>query len=782
MIPLLRQFKQTKSRFFIRVGKLTLLNFAFLLAACSEQPAMEQAAVDNDLTIAQAESTVTTIKNEVQLRFTSHGIPHVKAESWEGLGYGFAHAVATNTVCVLAKELITVRGEKAKYFGDSERNINGDAFHKALLHPGKIDEYLASSSQDNKEMDKGYAAGYNNFLEVKKGQLPASCNGADWVKPIDVNDLAKLALGSGIRYGLGRVTAEIATAAPGMELASLDTMDLFVDPDMVGSNALAFGSELTENGRGVLLGNPHYPWHGASRFHMAHLTLPGEMDVMGVGLISTQRIAIGFTEKVAWTHTVSTALRFTMFRLDLVAGDSLSYRLGDEVRAIEPINVDVETENGLVNRTVYMTHLGPVVVSKTTPWSDRYVYVMRDVNYENYRSGDQYRAMQNAQNVSELRDALGQYQAAAFVNTIAADSSGGALYADMSAIPNVSAELIERCEVGQEGAGGRRAITLNGSDPSCDWQVDPSAAHPGLMPPTQQPSLITENYVSNMNDSYWLSNPENRLEGYSPIIGNEQSSRSLRTRAGLKFVGELLKTGDKFSQQSVEDLLFSHRHYGAELFLDDVLTVCKAQTDTQVSEACEVLSQWDRRQDIDSVGAHIFNEFWTAAKGLNQHYAVPFDLDDPINTPRGLTLENPATLELVAGALSTAVESLNELDIPIDAKWGDVQFAVRNGEKIGIPGGSGRAGMFSVITAPLNEESRGYSPITHGNSYIQTVTWNDDGTPNAEAVLTYSQSPEPDSPHYSDLTKLYSNSEWIKLPFTESEIEQDLVSEQILRF
>ena len=109
----------------------------------------------------------------------------------------------------------------------------------------------------------------------------------------------------------------------------------------------------------------------------------------------------------------------------------------------------------------------------------------------------------------------------------------------------------------------------------------------------------------------------------------------------------------------------------------------------------------------------------------------------------------------MSSALNTAVEKLNALDIPMNAEWGDVQFAVRNGEKIGIPGGSGRAGMFSVITSALNDEAKGYSPITHGNSYIQTVTWNDDGTPNAEVVLTYSQSPEPDSPHYSDQAAFY---------------------------
>ncbi|MFK7863726.1 MAG: penicillin acylase family protein [Pseudohongiellaceae bacterium] len=773
-----------KTRIFPNSIKSVLfLGGALSLAACTgEAPTETAAQSSSEAETQQQAAAITSPKEQVQLRWTSHGIPHVKADSWEGLGFGFAHAVASNAVCVLARELVTVTGERAKYFGASDRNVNSDAFHKALLHSDKVNDYLTSGSEDNNKMDAGYVAGYNDYIEVNRDQLPASCANQPWIKPIDVQDLAKLSIGVGIRYGLGRVTSEIATATPGRELAALGPLDLFVDPNVIGSNALAIGSDLSDNGSGILLGNPHYPWAGASRFHMAHLTLPGEVDVMGAGLISSPRIAIGFTDKVAWTHTVSTALRFTMFRLDLVPGDPMTYRLGDETRAIEAIDVAVETDTGSVNRTVYMTHLGPVVVSENTPWSDQYVYAMRDVNYENYRTGDQYKAMPKSQNVEELRDALGKYQAAAFVNTIAADSSGGALYADMSAIPNVSAELIGRCEVGQEGSGGRRAITLNGSDPSCDWQEDPAAAFPGLMPPTQQPSLITKNYVSNMNDSYWLSNPDDRLEGFSPIIGNERSARSLRTRAGLKFVDEALDSGQTFSQQSVEDLLFNHRHYGAELFLDDILSVCPSIESEQAEEACSVLRQWDRRQDIDSIGAHIFNEFWTAARGISAHYKIPFDLNDPINTPRGLTLEEPETVEFIAEAMSKALENLAALDIPLSAKWGDVQFAERNGDKIGIPGGNGRAGMFSVITSQLNEQSGGYSPITHGNSYIQAVTWNEDGSPNAEAILTYSQSPEPDSPFYSDLTKLYSKSQWIKLPFTEEEIRADLVSEQTLTF
>ncbi len=717
-----------------------------------------------------------SIRETVDVRWTEHGIPHITAQTWEGLGFGFAHSVAQNGVCVLAKELVTVNGELAKYFGAENGNVNSDAFHRALLNDAKIDEYLAASSADSNAMDSGYARGYNRYIDTHADQLPASCAGAEWVKPIDERDLARLAIGVGIRYGLGRVTDQIATAAPNQAIASLKPIDLSLDVEKIGSNAYAFGSELTDTGRGILLGNPHYPWQGPSRFHMAHLTLPGEIDFMGVGLIATPRLAIGFNETIAWSHTVSTALRFTFFRLDLVPGNPMAYLVGDQERSIEAIEVAVETATGIENRTVYLTHLGPVVAGPSTPWSDQHVYVMRDVNYENYRTGDQYAAMQRSTNVTQLKQALADHQGAAFVNTIAADKAGGALYADMSAIPNVSVDLIARCAVDQ--SAGARITTLNGSDPSCDWQIDDSAAAPGLMPPSQQPSLITTTYAGNSNDSYWLSNPAMRLEGYSPIIGDENAQRTLRTRSGLKFVEEVLSTGEKFDQATVENLLFSHRHYGAELFLDEVLEVCA--DDPTLAEACAVLAHWDRRQTVESRGAHIFNEFFAETNQLSAHYAVPFNNADPVHTPRGLTIDEAATRDAILAALHVAVDRITDAGIALDARWGDVQFEIRNGEKIGIPGGDGRAGMFSVISARFDGDNGGYTPIVTGNSYIQSVTWNEDGSPSARAILTYSQSPEPDSPYYADQTKIYSQSQWIDMPFTEEQIAAKLVREETL--
>lgn len=738
-----------------------LVILLFLVVSCS--PGEESAQVE---------------KYDTTIRWTSYGIPHIKADDWGSLGFGFSYAVATDAVCVLAEEVVTVNGERSKYFGDKdEANINRDAFHKALLNEESIAHHQKRSDEKSEQMLDGYVAGYNHYLDAHAGKLPEKCNGKPWVRPITREDVTKIAIGVGIRYGLGRVTREIVNAKPQLDAASLQPLpQLIPDASVIGSNAYGIGGNLTENGRAILLGNPHYPWSGPSRFHMAHITIPGEVDIMGVGLYTTTRVALGFTRHIAWTHTVSTALRFTFYQLDLKPGNPMAYEYGGETREITSVKVVVEKlEDGElvpVEKNIFLSHFGPIVQSAEFPWDSQHAYAIRDVNYENNRSTLQYADMARSTSVDELLKALERHQGVAFVNTIAVDKHGAAFYGDLSAVPNVDSEMLKRCKREIEGTLSQRLVILNGSDPSCEWGNDERAAAPGIIPPDRQPSLITRDYVTNSNDSHWLSNPNERLEGYSPIIGNESGPRSLRTRAGLVFIQEILDKQRKFSPGIVQDIMFNHRNYGAEVFLDDVLKVCNE--DEVLIEACEILGKWDRRQDVSSRGAQIYTEFWRKVSSTPDLYRTPFDANDPVNTPAGINVEDPDIARAVVAALVDAVKLLKEMEIPLDAPWGEVHFAQRNGEKIGIPGGIGGMGMFSNIYAPLKKG--GYTPIVAGNSFIQVVTWNDEGDPLAKGILTYSQSEEPESPHYSDQTRLYSRSEWIDLPFTEEDINADLKS------
>ena len=39
--------------------------------------------------------------------------------------------------------------------------------------------------------------------------------------------------------------------------------------------------------------------------------------------------------------------------------------------------------------------------------------------------------------------------------------------------------------------------------------------------------------------------------------------------------------------------------------------------------------------------------------------------------------------------------------------------------------------------------------------------------------MTYSESTDPENPHYADMTRLFSQSGWVKLPFKEGDIRRD---------
>src|SRR6184192_3158021 len=93
----------------------------------------------------------------------------------------------------------------------------------------------------------------------------------------------------------------------------------------IGSNAVALGGAATKNGSGLMLGNPHFPWDGTERFYEAHATIPGKVNVIGGSLFGVPAVLIGHTSGLAWSHTVSTAFRFTPYELKLVPGSPTSY-------------------------------------------------------------------------------------------------------------------------------------------------------------------------------------------------------------------------------------------------------------------------------------------------------------------------------------------------------------------------------------------------------------------------------------------------------------------------
>src|SRR5689334_13054688 len=71
---------------------------------------------------------------QVVLRRTAHGIPHVLARDYGGLGYGAGYAYAQDNLCALADDILTVSGQRSRWFGpdaltaDQVDNLDSDVY------------------------------------------------------------------------------------------------------------------------------------------------------------------------------------------------------------------------------------------------------------------------------------------------------------------------------------------------------------------------------------------------------------------------------------------------------------------------------------------------------------------------------------------------------------------------------------------------------------------------------------------------------------------------------
>jgi acyl-homoserine-lactone acylase len=760
------------------------------------------------------------------IRRDPHGIPSISGRNFADVGFGYGYAIAEDNICELAESYATVRAERSRYTGQgvqgtfgpdgsyqqrgngfAANNLNSDFFYQRIIDNGVVENLLdrpppAGPVPEIRDGVRGYVAGYNKYLaDTGVANLPdPRCRGAEWVKPITEMDAYRrfyqLALLASATVAIDGIASEKTPGGISLPLNAAafaqDLQERLRPP--IGSNAIALGSEATANGKGMLLGNPHFPWDGPERFYQSHLAIPGQLNVAGGSLYGVPLILIGHTDKLAWSHTVSTAYRFTPFQEVVNPLKPTQYLYDGAWRNMteDRVTVMVNAGNGLEprTRTLYSTHHGPVIDSLAgipLPWTPVTAFTMGDVNAANFRYLNHFFFTNKAQSVAELDEIERKYEGIPWVNTIAADSSGKAYYADIGAIPNVSNGKAQTCNtvIGAATFTLLGLPILDGSRSDCEWGDDPDAAAPGIFGPSHLPSLTRDDYVTNSNDSYWLSNPDQPLEGYARIIGDERTPRTLRTRLGLRIVQQRLDgsdglSGRLFTRQQLQDAVFNNRQMAGELWRDQLVSLCESAPGgyllgssgpVDVSAACPVLAGWDLHDDLGSNGAILFRRFATRALaspgglpispplGDLTVFSTPFDVNDPVNTPSGLQTASPK----VQQSLADAVSDLRNAGIPLDAPLRGYQYERRGDERIPIHGGPGDPnGDFNAINVNWsgNPAEPGYPNVPHGSSFVMVTSFTS-GCPDDRSILTYSQSENPNSPYYADQTRMFSNKEWV---------------------
>ena len=828
-----------------------------LVAGCTDSEESSGAETDDGaVTIATGPEGYGAI-----IRRTSDGVPHVYAEDLAGVTFGQGWASAEDHPCDLVDQIIEVQSERAATFGPGEEDEHLDSdFGWAALGLVEIaaDDWVDVEG-DERTLMEAFAAGWNaSFEEQGADGIDDWCTGADWLRPVTPQEVytysrAVTLLASGARLvgfiagaqppetpaddasapGGGTDDATTEEASAGESAAAVPGPGDPSGPAPLASNAWAIGSERSEDGGAMLIGNPHFPWTGELRFSEVQLTTEEGLDVYGAQLLGLPGVGLGFTQGVAWSHTVSAGKRFTAYTMELTPGDPTSYQMDGESVAMESrdITVGVLGDDGEVSeqtRTYWSTEFGPVLDFPGVGWTDAQTVSYRDANLDNDRLGTQYLAMNRANSISELQAAQQEYQGIPLFNTIAAGADGSVWYADTAAAPNLSPEAVaayeERLEAGglTALAADSGAVLLEGNTARDRWVEDPEAPWPGVLPWSALPQLERDDYVVNANDSYWVTNADALFDDeYSPLQGEFGTARSVRTLENLSIVaglGDDAVLGDppagddgKFSFDELMDAALRDSAYTEQQWRPGVLDRCAtidapvtsaelvdedgavvvAPTPVDLSEACEVLEAWDGRYDIDSRGPAVWREFVEQVEP-DELWSQPFDPERPATTPAGLVDPPTEGPDPVMVALASSVALLQSQEISLDVPLGEVQWDARvPDQRLPVPGGLGGEGISNVVSrgsgaASTTQEqpetpenlvdgstltSEGY-PIAYGTSFLLAVHFTDDG-PDARTILTYGQVGDPELPAFISGMKAFAAKDWKTVRFTQEDILAD---------
>jgi acyl-homoserine-lactone acylase len=757
------------------------------------------------------------------IRRTSHGVPHVLATSLGNVTFGQGYAFAQDRFCDLADQIVKVRGERSRWYGPGAGDLNlaSDFGYKALGLVQLAQAQETRLTAEEREILSGYVAGFNAFLAATgASRVPGWCRGAPWIAPITTvdllayqRDLALLASGNPLVPLIAAASPPGTTALsipPAAAAGALEQIDQQQSGKAgLGSNGWAIGADRSVHGKGMLVANPHFPWQGELKFWESHLTVPNKLNVYGGSLAGLPGVQIGFTDKVAWTHTVAAGSRFTYYYVDLVPGSPTTYLIDGVPEAMtgKQVTVLVGTGSGApvpVTRTMWSTRYGPVLdlsfVDPSFGWTQTQAMTYHDANIDNDRMLRQWFNFARAQDAAGVRDAISRDQGIPWVNTIVSDAKGNAFYTDSAQTPALRQSSIEEWAAHPLGA-------LNGSDSSNAWLARPGARSAGLIPFAEQPQAARRDYLFNSNDSHWVPHGTQRLTGFSPLQGPEETPLSVRTRQNLRLInGREPGTVDsrgRFTVAGLGNAILSGSNYTADELAAATVTACRARgaqpvtVDGQAVDlrpGCDVLAAWDKRFETTSRGAVLWRETVFSVTGgsvtaLNEAgplFGVAFSAANPANTPSGAPTDPTALLD----GLARAMVRMRSLGFALNVRMDAVQYTLKGTDRIPVPGSTedvGIANMAEYSPVPgtslepvfdagtpvpgTDLTSRGYV-INYGTSFLLTIGYTAQGL-DAKCILTFSESTDPASPTFADQTRLYAQKKLRDCKWTESQIAQD---------
>src|SRR5262249_34474180 len=159
----------------------------------------------------------------------------------------------------------------------------------------------------------------------------------------------------------------------------------------------------------------------------------------------------------------------------------------------------------------------------------------------------------------------------------------------------------------------------------------------------------------------------------------------------------------KFTLDELAASALSNRSLSAELARGELVKRCQATPSVTLDgpapetidlrQACKILSAWDGRYEVNSVGPVLWREFITQYDSAELQkdgalFQQAFNPADPVGTPNTLAPDKAGEPQSLL-KLARAAQLLTQAGVALDTPLGKVQFSDRNGGRIPIHGGEG---------------------------------------------------------------------------------------------
>jgi len=668
---------------------------------------------------------------ETEILWDGWGVPHVFAQSLEGMFHAFGWAQMTLHGDMLLRNYGTARGRAAEYWG--EEMLESDRRVYTLRIPERAEAWAAQQSPRMRAWLEAFVAGINAYAEQHPENLDDSL---EQVLPVTVVDV----------FAHQQLTGTLPFAF------GLAARDIHAWRER-GSNTWVLAGSRTASGHPMLLLNGHVPWNDSAFRQMeVHLQCP-EVSIYGTVVSAGSPIVPGgFTDHHAVGGTVNTLDNMDLYELKLAEG---GYRWDGSIRAFDVASHTVkvrQADGSLRDETLesrWSVH-GPVLAEK-----EGKAISVRLADLDQPFQYDQYWQMALARSFEEYEKAVSRLQSPKS-NMTYADRDGRIYYFTGSRIPRRSF-----------GDVAYWAGIVPGDTSANLWTE--MLGYDELPHYTDPPS----GWIQNANDPPWYSTfpqvlkPEDYPPWMSPVGMSFRAQRSV----------QLLTSKEKPTLEELEELKLSTRMGLADRLLDDLLPAVQRFGNALARQAAEVLEGWDRQAEADSRGAVLFAAWVDVISGGAREmpaevFAEPWSPDRPTETPDGLADPRAAVRALEAAAVRVA-DTWGSLDVP----WGEVHRFRCPGGDWPANGGPGGLGIFRVIGYQPASDGRLVGMI--GDSFVAVIEMSQ--PVRARVLMSYGNSSQPNLPFKCDQMELLAKKEMRWAAVTRDDIEANLWRREALR-